>query len=141
MIERKDLCKETVWHNLLVSQCRNKANEDGYCIIHCPTAVAKRKTKQDERYQQYKQQLEERRKKAEVEQKLIAFARWAIDASREYGGCDIDGGSIEDKMEELGLLERIEVQEPCGEGCLCVEYYGEFPAECLRLVDGVKEGG
>ena len=76
----------------------------------------------------------------EVEQKLIAFARWAIGVSGEYGGCDIDGGSIQDKLEELGLLQGVRVDAPCGNDCACEEYYGEFPVECLRLIDGIKEG-
>lgn len=77
----------------------------------------------------------------EIEKKLITFARWVIAEHRSVVG-DLDGGSIQDELEELGLLERIEVQEPCGEGCRCAEYYGgEFPTECLRLVYGVKEGG
>lgn len=75
----------------------------------------------------------------EIENKLIAFARWAIEEHRAELG-DLDGGSIQDKLEDLGLLQRVEVTEPCGEQCRCIDYHGEFPAECLRLVDGITEG-
>ena len=75
----------------------------------------------------------------DIDKKLIAFARWAIEEHRSELG-DLDGGSIQDKLEDLGLLQRVKVTEPCGEYCTCEEY-GPFPAECLRLVDGVKEGG
>lgn len=74
----------------------------------------------------------------ELENKLIAFARWAIEAHRFDGGCDLDGGDIQEKLEELGILVHVTVQEPCGEGCVCQEYYGEFPAECLRLCDAYE---
>jgi len=74
-----------------------------------------------------------------IESKLIAFARWAIEAHRE-DSCDLDGGSIQDKLEELGLLERVRVTKPCGEHCACAEYVGDdFPTDCLRLVDGMEE--
>lgn len=74
----------------------------------------------------------------DIDKKLIAFARWAIEEHRSELG-DLDGGSIQDKLEDMGLLVRVEVKEPCGEHCWCAEYYKEFPAECLRLVDGVTE--
>lgn len=70
--------------------------------------------------------------KQEYTEKLATLGQWVIDQSREY---DIDGGDVQDKMEELGLLVRITVNEPCGETCRCLEYYDEFPAECLRLVE------
>lgn len=76
---------------------------------------------------------------SDIERKLIAFAQWVIQEHREECG-DLDGGSIQDKLEELGLLKRVKVEEPCGEDCRCAEYYEKFPAECLRLVEGVKEG-
>ena len=71
-----------------------------------------------------------------LESKLIDFARWAITEHRSNTFGDLDGGSIQDKLEELGLLVEVEVSEPCGESCTCVEY-GEFPQTCLRLAEGV----
>lgn len=72
-----------------------------------------------------------------IGEKLIDFARWVIAEHREHCG-DIDGGSIQDKLEELGLLVSVPVTEPCGENCLCAEY-GDFPQECLRLADGIAK--
>ena len=72
----------------------------------------------------------------DIQQKLIEFAQWVIHEHRSEIG-DIDGGDLQDKLEELGLLERVRVTEPCGEYCRCVEY-DDFPQECLRLVEGVK---
>ena len=75
----------------------------------------------------------------DIEQKLIAFARWAIEEHRSELG-DLEGGSIQDKLEDLGLLERVKVTEPCGEHCRCAEYTDDWPTSCLRMLDGAKEG-
>lgn len=72
-----------------------------------------------------------------IESKLIEFARWAITEHRSYFG-DLDGGDIQDKLEELDLLVSVKVDEPCGENCACVEY-GDFPQDCLRLAEGVLQ--
>lgn len=63
---------------------------------------------------------------------LAAFGRWCLSEMREDGGGDIDGGAAQDKAEALGALIRVPVTGPCGKGCACAEYYGEFPADCLR---------
>jgi len=48
--------------------------------------------------------------------------------------CDLDGGWIQDKGVELGVLVSIEVTEPCDpETCRCAEY-GDFPMTCYRIV-------
>ena len=71
-----------------------------------------------------------------IDAKLIEFALWAIRQQREH--CmDLDGGDVQDKLEELGLLERVTVAESCGDHCRCAEY-GDFPQDCLRLADGVQ---
>ena len=73
----------------------------------------------------------------DIEKKLIEFARWVIELHRvDLAG--FDGADIQDKLVELGLLQSVTVTEPCGEYCDCAEYYGEFPAPCLRLVEGVR---
>jgi len=71
-----------------------------------------------------------------LQAKLIEFAKWAIREHRDEL-CDLDGGSIQDKLEELGLLVSVRVDKPCGEHCVCVEY-GDFPQDCLRLAKGLK---
>lgn len=70
-----------------------------------------------------------------IEKSLIEFARWVIREHRNSMG-DVDGGSIQDKLQQLGILVSMPVIEPCGEDCPCAEY-GEFPQECLRLAGGV----
>lgn len=78
--------------------------------------------------------------------KLVRLAEWCLSEAREYNIGDIDGGSFQDKCEELGVLVTVTVTEPCGENCRCAEYYGEFPVECFRyptpiqrLIDEIKE--
>ena len=72
----------------------------------------------------------------EIQQQLIAFAQWVIQEHRSELG-DIGGGDLQDKLEELGLLKRVRVTEPCGESCRCVEY-DDFPQDCLRVVEGAR---
>ena len=67
--------------------------------------------------------------------KLSQFGAWALEECRgDNIGNDLDGGSIQDKAESLGLLEWVEVAEPCGEVCSCAEY-DDFPQKCLRYTD------
>lgn len=81
-----------------------------------------------------------RMRKAEaslVEQEgLHKFALLVLEESRDELG-DLDGGWLQDKAEELGLLVRVEATERCGENCWCAEY-DEFPQECLRYPDKIK---
>jgi len=68
---------------------------------------------------------------------LVQFAEWVIEQSREDLG-DVDGGSIQDKLLELGIFKKVTVTEPCGENCRCAEY-DDFPQECIRLVVATKD--
>jgi len=62
------------------------------------------------------------------------FFRKVWDAARD-GYREIDGGDIQDWAHELGLLEKVHVDAPCGEGCRCEEYIGaDFPTDCYRPV-------
>ena len=45
-------------------------------------------------------------------QRLQQFGQWAIDEHRKYS-CDIDGGDIQDKLEELGLIEGCGLEAGC----------------------------
>lgn len=47
---------------------------------------------------------------------------------------DVDGFDVQEWAVACGLLEIVEVHEPCGDDCECVEYHGidSFPVECLR---------
>ena len=58
---------------------------------------------------------------------LERFALAVLEESRDELA-DLDGGWLQDKAEELGLLVRVQVTEPCGEGCRCED----FPQYCLR---------
>lgn len=64
---------------------------------------------------------------------LRKFAGLVLSDHRENMG-DVSGFDVEDWAVECGLLEKVEVHEPCGDDCQCVEYHGSdgFPAECLR---------
>lgn len=58
------------------------------------------------------------------------FANQLLSIAREGG--DADGADIQEYGVKFGLLEMIEVTEPCrDEGCLCGEL-GEFPTDCFR---------
>ena len=62
---------------------------------------------------------------------LEKFALAVLEESRNEL-CDLDGGWLQDKAEELGLLVREEAVEACDEEwCKCAEY-GDFPQSCLR---------
>jgi hypothetical protein len=65
---------------------------------------------------------------------LARFGEWCLREARDVFG-DLDGGSVQDKAESLGLLAEVTVTEPCGEECTCAEYYGGFPMKCLRYTD------
>ena len=63
---------------------------------------------------------------------LTKFGLAVLEESRDELG-DLDGGWLQDKAEELGLLVRVPVTEPCGELCRC----DDFPMDCLRYSDSV----
>lgn len=67
---------------------------------------------------------------------LEKFALAVIEESRdELDG--IDGGWLQDKAQELGLLVLVPVAEPCEEGCRCAEY-DDFPMDCLRYSEALR---
>lgn len=74
-----------------------------------------------------------------TEHKLLAFGTWCLQEMRIDDGNDIDGGAAQDKAKELGLLVDVTVTERCGEQCYCAEYYGDFPATCLRYNEEVRK--
>lgn len=65
---------------------------------------------------------------------LAELGRWCLTESRDNDCGDVDGGSLQDKAIELGLLAYVTVAEPCGEACACMDYYAgdEWPHDCLR---------
>jgi hypothetical protein len=62
-----------------------------------------------------------------------AFGRWMLEQTRsENLGNDVDGGSVQDKFIELGILVGREVTEPCDpETCQCAEY--GLPTTCYTV--------
>ena len=68
----------------------------------------------------------------------VGFARFlenVMESAREHGGGhypDIDGGWLQDRATDVGILVAVPVTEACGEGenCVCVDY--GFPTECYR---------
>jgi hypothetical protein len=74
---------------------------------------------------------------SEGDKLLALFGAWAMDTHRDDVG-DLDGGSIQDQLEKLGMLESVNVTEPCGEFCKCAEY-DDFPQDCLRATPAVRE--
>lgn len=69
--------------------------------------------------------------------KLARFGAWCAKEFRD-SLADVDGGSAQDAMERLGVIEKHMVAEPCGEGCVCVEY-GDFPHECFKFPPAVAQ--
>jgi hypothetical protein len=75
--------------------------------------------------------------------KLRAFAEWCM-LEGCWKGMDIDGGDAQDKAIELGLVEPVTVDGPCGverwsvvgpetRSCACAEWADEWPVTCYRL--------
>lgn len=65
---------------------------------------------------------------------LQAFAKEMIAAA--FAGGDMDGASIQEAAVRHGLLEPVEVSEPCGERCNCTE--GDFPQTCYRHTKALR---
>ena len=83
---------------------------------------------------QLERELADARAIGDLLRKAAKFGLLTLRESRDELA-DLDGGWLQDTAEECGLLERIRVSEPCGEGCRCVEYHGceDFPVDCLRM--------
>lgn len=70
-------------------------------------------------------------------EKLAAYGAAVLDAHREDFG-DLDGGFLQDKAVDVGVLVEVRVEQACdGVGCHCAEY-GEFPQSCYRYEPGVQ---
>jgi len=71
------------------------------------------------------------------------LGRGCLIESRVNGCGDVDGVTLQDAAIDLGLLEYVTVDKPCGTDgdCQCADYYGpdEWPAQCLRLSARGKE--
>lgn len=128
-------CKHLIWHRFTKHPCRRMAVKDGYCTQHHPDYAAKKQADRVAKVRaEYDERTRNRAKRERQESATEALAKlgaWVLQQSRDDFG-DVDGGSIQDKAIELGLLEAIKVSQPCGELCRCAEY-DDFPQTCLRL--------
>lgn len=67
---------------------------------------------------------------------LARFGAMVLDEARDALG-DLGGDWLQDTAVECGLLEAVEVTEPCDpETCRCAEY--GFPTQCYRRTDAAK---
>lgn len=68
---------------------------------------------------------------------LATFGALVLDEFRLHYG-DLDGGWLQDKAEECGLIVGVEVNEPCDlERCRCAEV-GAWPLICYRRTEAAK---
>lgn len=68
--------------------------------------------------------------------KLAYLALWCMNESHGDHIGDVDGGALQEKATELGILVTREVTEPCCESCRCADY--RFPTTCYRAADWVE---
>lgn len=60
---------------------------------------------------------------------LSRFAKWVVDEYRLHSV--VDGGCVQEKAAELGVIVAVEMDGPCGAGCTCAEV-DDFPLKCYR---------
>jgi hypothetical protein len=72
------------------------------------------------------------------EQALIEFAKFCLWQGGDWCG-GIDGEEMQDKAEELGLIEPYTATEPCCDYCMCAEIDADFPVTCYRYTDLMKD--
>lgn len=64
------------------------------------------------------------------------FAKAVLDEYYEWDLGDIDGGWLQETAVKFGVVEMIQVAEPCGvDGTCRCEDCGDFPTTCYRRVD------
>jgi hypothetical protein len=71
------------------------------------------------------------------ELRLLEFAAWILQEWYEYDCSDLDGGNIQNYLDQH-LLKRVTQEKPCHKtACKCEEYDVFFPTECSQYVDGL----
>jgi len=73
---------------------------------------------------------------------LARFGAAVFEEAREELA-DLDGGDLQELMQEHGLLHEVRVTQPCSSDddatyCRCAEYV-DFPQQGLRPVDGLSD--
>jgi hypothetical protein len=72
-----------------------------------------------------------------VESKLKALAAKLAEVC--WDGGSLDGGELQDLLEDAGVLIGVLVNEPCGENCRCRAYDAAPPPwVCYRLSEAFK---
>lgn len=69
---------------------------------------------------------------------LVHFAKWVLWAEGDWCG-DVNGQDIQEKAEELGLIALDKMSEPCCDECKCAEVDFNFPVECYRYTEVMKD--
>ena len=79
--------------------------------------------------------MSEQEQGGDAMQRLARFGAWAIRELRDGDniGAALDGGDAQDEALRLGVLVTVRATQPCGEGCACLEYDGDFPTDCYRF--------
>ena len=65
--------------------------------------------------------------------RLEKFFKWAMWTKGDWCG-DVPGEDLQEKAEELGLIEQKLISKPCCGVCKCAEVYSqdEWPVTCYR---------
>jgi hypothetical protein len=71
-------------------------------------------------------------------EKLAHFALWAIDLHRDNDCADIDGGAIQEKLVELGVLVERTQTQCCGDHCACMDAGEQDEWTCYFLADDLN---
>ena len=82
---------------------------------------------------------EQNRIAVDATEALRKFALSIIAPDGDYLTGDLSGDYVEEQALKFGLLEKKIINEPCCDVCLCAEYDADFPTECNRYTDVLKE--
>jgi len=89
-------CKKELWPGWHTYQCENKAKRDGWCGIHHPDAVAKRRAKSDAKYKAQREDFVATQAVAARDRERLAHYPKLVESLRplaeqdcESWGCDI----------------------------------------------------
>jgi len=63
---------------------------------------------------------------------MVEFTELAMRTA--FDGCDLDGGYIQGRLHELGLLEEKTMSKPCDQWCDCAASGADFPTQCYRII-------
>lgn len=71
------------------------------------------------------------------EKTMLEFAVWILQTWYEYDCNEIDGGDLQNYLDDH-ITKKVVVKEPCHpELCKCEEYDAVFPTECTEYREGI----